>query len=377
MKKLFKNFAILLSFFSTTGAYATSYQVFANITFSNPAALNSIKEGELIVGGTPLSSRFHFTGTAAGVGGSATSRTADVMPYGRIAMRLTPKLVAGIDITQPYYTNIQYPRNSIVNLFATETFIRDTNFSPRLSYQATERLALGIGFDANNLYNGQINFSVPPFGVVTNKADSWAYGWDIGLFYVITPSTFLNLSYFSKIIQHLDGTSTWGPFVNNALSAEGKLPATFIGNITQMISPPWALSATLRYTQWDILRYTVIQHTALGTTVTVPDHFFNNVSAQLATHYQANDKWAVIGAIDYQPNVQPTGTRNVGLPTYTLVIPAVGAEYGITKELKAKLLYAHVFSKAPIDMSISTGQHLHGHEYVNIDAIDFSITYDV
>lgn len=382
MKKLFKiSILSLSSFFSIAAfhyAYATSYQVFANIAFSNPAALNSVKQGEFIVGGTSMFSRFHFTGTAAGVGGSTTSRTSDVLPYGRIAIRLSPQWVAGVDITQPYYTDIQYPRNSVVNLFATETFIRDTNYSPKISYQVTKRLALGLGFDANNFYNGQLNFAVPPFGVLVNKADSWAYGWDAGLFYVITPATFLNLSYYSKIVQHASGKSTWGPFTNNRLSADVKLPATYIANIIQMISPLWALSASIRYVQWDTVTYTVLQNTALaGATITVPDLFFNNVSAQLATHYQINNKWAVLGAIDYEPNVQPTATRNVGLPTYTRVIPAIGGEYELTKGLKAKLIYAHAFSKAPIDMSIATGQHMHGHDYVNVDAVDFSINYDV
>ena len=381
MKTLIKCAAISLGGISTLLAlstvHATSYQIFANIAFSNPAALNSIQDGELIIGGSTVDTRFHFTGTAAGVGGTATSNTTDLLPYGRIAMRLSPKFVASLDITQPYYTNIEYPRNSVVALFATETFIRDTNFSPKLSYQATQRLALGIGFDANQLYNAQLNFSVPPFGTLVNRADSWAYGWDIGLFYVIRPSTFLNLSYYSKIIQHAEGVSTWGPLTNNGLSADVKIPATYIANIVQMLSPVWALSATVRYSQWETLRYTVIQDTALGATVTVPDLFFNNVSTELATHYQINDKWGTLAAIDYEPNVQPTATRSVGLPTYTRIIPAVGAEYALSKGLKAKLIYAHVFSKPPIDMSIATGQHIHGHEYVNADAFDFSINYDV
>jgi long-chain fatty acid transport protein len=381
MKKLLKYSAISLSSIATlvtlTGAHATSYQIFANIAFTNPAALNSIKQGELIIGGAIVDTRFHFTGTAAGVNGSTTSRTTDLLPYGRIAMRLSPKFVASLDITQPYYTAIEYPRNSLVALFATETFIRDTNFSPKLSYQATDKLALGIGFDANQLYNGQLNFVVPPFGVLTNKAESWAYGWDIGLFYVATPATFLNLSYYSKIVQHANGASKWGPFTNNSLSADVKIPATYIANVVQMLCPVWALSATVRYAQWDTLRYTVLQNTAVGVTITVPDQFFNNVSTELATHYQINEKWGVLGAIDYEPNVQPTATRSVGLPTYTRYIPAVGAEYELSKGLKAKLVYAHVFSSPPIDMTISTGFHIHGHEYVNADVFDFSINYDV
>lgn len=383
MKKLFKLSALslsgLVSLMALTDSHATSYQIFADNNFANPAALNSVKHEEIIMGSMVLNSRFHFTGTAAGVSGSTTSRTNDVLPYGRFAVRLSPQFVASLDITQPYYTNIQYPRNSLINLFATETFIRDTNYSPKLSYQVTPRLALGAGIDANNLYNGQLNFVVPPFGVLTNKADSWAYGYDLGLFFVATRATFLNLSYYSAIVQHANGRSNWGPFTNNSLQADVKLPATTILNVIQMLSMKWALSATIRYAQWNPVAYTVIQNTALpgGPTITVPDHFYNNISTELATHYQINDKWGALGAIDYEPTVQPTYTRNPGLPTYNRFVPAIGAEYEIGKGLKAKLIYAHIFSKPPINMTLATGAHIQGHDYLNADAVDFSINYDI
>lgn len=378
MKKSIKYSVISFSsiFIALTNAYATSYQIFSNIAFSNPAALNSIKQGELIVGGSTLFSRFHFTGSVGGVSGSTTSRTTDFLPYGRIAMRWSPKFVVALDITQPYLTDIQYPRDSIINIFSTETFIRDMNYSPKLSYQATERLALGIGIDANNLYNGQLNFSLAPHGVMTNKAESWAYGWDAGLFYVVTPATFLNLSYYSKIVQHAKNASNWGPITNSSFSADVKLPATYITNVIQMLSPIWALSATVRYSQWDTVRYLVLQNTAVGI-ITISEFLYNNISTELATHYQINNKWGVLGAIDYEPNMQPTYTRNPGLPSYTRVTPAVGADYELCKGVKAKLLYAHVFSKPRIDMFSSSGTHIQGHDYLNADAIDFSITYDV
>ena len=154
---------------------------------------------------------------------------------------------------------------------------------------------------------------------MTNKADSWGTGWDVGLFYMIPPGTFLSLSYYSLIVQHTQGSSTWGPFVNNRAQADVKLPATWILNAIQMLSVNWAVSGTIRYTQWDTVRYTVIQKSALpgGTTITVPLHYYNNASYELATHYQINDKWGVLAAFDYEPNIQPTYTRNIGLPSYT------------------------------------------------------------
>lgn len=379
MKKFFRYSLISLSTMlaTLTNVHATSYQIFSGLNFSNPAALNSVKKNEFILGGTTLVSQFGFNGTAAGIYGTASSSTTDFLPYGRFAMRASPKVVVSLDITQPYYTDILYPNDSIVNLFATQTVLRDTNFSPKISYQVNDRLALGIGFDANNLYDGQLSFVLNPNGNLANKASSWGYGWDVGLFYVLRPTTFLNLSYYSKIVQHARGTSTWGSATNNSFSADAKLPATYIANIIQMLSAQWALSGTARYTQWNTLRYTVLQNTAAAAVITVPDHFYNNVSLEAATRYQVNTKWAVLGAFDYEPNVQPTFTRNVGLPTYTRFIPALGAEYEFVKGLKGKFVYAYVYSRPPINMTIATGQTITGRVGVNANAFDLSLIYDV
>ena len=292
MKKLLKHATLslsgLVSLIAFTNSHATSYQIFTPAAYANPAALNSVKEAELILGGTTLVSSLHFSGTAAGVTGSTTSNTTDLMPYGRVAFRLSPKIVVGLDISQPFYTNIQYPTTSFLAPFAIGTVLRDTDYNPKISYQVNPRLALGVGLDAHNFYNGQLNFAIPPFGDMTNKANSWAYGWDVGAFFVATPATFLNLSYFSQVIEHASGQSKWGPLVNNHFSADVKFPATTIANVIQMLSPKWALSATLRYSQWNLLRYLVLQKTALpgGPTLAIPDQFFNNFTAQLATHYQ-------------------------------------------------------------------------------------------
>jgi long-chain fatty acid transport protein len=385
MKKLAKLTALslssVISFAAFNSAYATSYQIFADLNFANPASLNTVKNGELIIGNATLFSRTHFSGSALGVNGSTTSYNNDALPYGRIAMRVSPKFVIGFDITEPYYTNITYPNNNFANAFATATVLRDVNYSPKISYQATERLALGAGLDFNNLYNGQLSFALIPAGhgaaagvPLINKADSWATGWDVGLSYVLTPATFLNFAYYSLIVQHAKGESDFGAAVNNGFSADVKLPATWIVNGIQMLSPVWALSGTIRYTQWNTVRFTVLQNTVVGN-VTVPDHFYNNASYELATHYQINQKWGALAAIDYEPNVQPTYTRNIGLPTYNRYIPAIGADYELTKGLKAKLIYAHVFVKAPINLT-AAGAHLLGTERINVDVLDFSLNYD-
>lgn len=378
MKKIFKSSLLSLStlFIAVSNAHATSYQIFSGINYSNPAALNSVKNDELILGSAALNARFQFSGTAAGVTGKTGSNTIDHLPYGRFAKRLSPKIVVGLDVTEPYFTNIRYPLNSFINQFATTTILRDVNYSPKISYQVNERLALGLGFDANSMDDAQLNFAILPTGNMINEARSWAYGWDAGLFYAITPTTLFNFSYYSKIIQHLKGTSTWGSSQSSLLSANSVLPATFVGNIVQFMSKQWLLSATVRYTQWSSLRYIILHSTAAGD-ITIPYFFYNNISTELATRYQINDKWAGIGAIDVEPNVQPTAYRNPGLPTYARYYPTVGAEYEFAKGLKGKLLYSYVFSRPPIDMSIGSGQHISGHERINANAVDLSFTYDV
>lgn len=358
----------------TVDAHATAFQSFAGIAYSNAAALNNVKNLEFILGNTQFYTKLRFNGEAGGVSGSAQSFTVDSLPYGRIAYRYSPNVVLGLDIAQVANADIQYPTDSIIRYAGTRALVRATDYTPKLSYKWSDSLALGIGLDIYHFWGSDLAFVAEPYGLLSNPVSNWKLGWDVGLSYVATPCTFLNFFYYSKVVNHQTGTSKWGPLRNNDLKVTLPFPDTWVFNVVQLLTPQWALSGTVRWEGWSANQYLVFQNTVVGT-ITIPDRYKNGWNFQLATRYQFNENFAGFVAGEYDTNIQDTRYVQVGYPLADLSFVAIGGEFTITKELKAKLTYGNAFSRPRINMTAPIP--VIGHVKVNAHMLDFNLTYDM
>lgn len=360
---------------TSANSFALGPQTFLGLNYSNPAALNNIHQAEFILGGAELLPDTEVIGTYAGRSGSTSSNTNNFLPYGRLAYRLYPTLVIGIDMTQPAFTGFQYPVNSFINTVAVTSYGRDNDLSPRLSWQATEKLALGIGINFNNLYNTQINFVIPGRGLLTNKADSWAYGFNAGFVYAIDKISNIGFSYYSQIIQHASGVSNVGTVTTQNVKFNVVLPATYSLDYSRMLRSNWYVDAMLHYTVWSPFRYIVIENSAVGN-ITLPLHYYNNFDYSLVTKYDYNSKWSLLGKVEYNPAFQPTAYMTPGYPIFNGFIMGAGAQYAMSKGLYAKFIYGHAFGNPALHTTLPGGT-LTGRMHIPANLYDFSITYDV
>lgn len=363
----------LVSCSVSSNAVASAYHQFFNIAYDNPAMLNDVKKGDLILGDTYVNPTFHFNGSNGPLVGSTTSRENTNLPYGRLAYRFSPKVVASLDITHLVYTDIEYPVNEVLSTVSTGTIVRDVNISPRISYQVSPQLAIGAGINADYAYDITLNFTVPPNQFKSNASD-WKYGFTAGLYYVLTPKTFLGLSYFSKLLHEPRGTSSWGPASTNNYKVNLPIPAVTILNLTQLLTDKWLLSGYVRYVEWSTFQYLVLQNTALGVNLTTKQDYNNIFNFVLATHYQVNDKFGFLAGGEYDANPQPTQYRSPGLPTYSVSALFLGADYTFNKSVTAKLVYAHAFSNPSINLPGPAGQVI-GRENINVNVVDFSLIW--
>lgn len=219
---------VFLSFLSQN-VFAAAYQIFSELAYDNPAALNSVKKGQIVLGMGIPTVTFHFKGSNGPLYGRADASGTNVLPFGRLAWRLSPKIVTSLDITNPVYSDFKYPVDSVVSTLGTSTVMIGRNYSPKISYEIKPGLAVGVGFDAHNFSNLQLSFAAAPFGELANRASGWAYGWDAGIFYALTQTTFASLSYYSQLNHEDTGTSSWGPFATDNYQANVVLPADQIG----------------------------------------------------------------------------------------------------------------------------------------------------
>ncbi|CAM2961821.1 outer membrane protein [Legionella steigerwaltii] len=371
MKKLCFNLIIVIGFNSfITAAYATSYQRTIDLAYDNPALLKTVNKSEVLLGDSYIYGIFQFVGKLGALTGSATSRQHYNYPYGRIAFRINPKIVAGVDITHLEYANIVFPLNSIVSKLLTATIIKSIDVVPKVSYQLTRQIALGGALNIDNTYDLQVNNIVPPFGNLVNKAaDRGAIGWGVGATYAPSSTTNLELSYFSKIMHHVTGTSTWGPFENNHYKLNYPLPALASLGISKSLGSKWLLKAMIRYQWYEAFQALVLQNTALGQTLNLPQGYRNTWVGLASAHYQVDEKWGVLVGSEYNTDPQPLLYRSVGLAGYSATALIGGIDYAFTKEFSAKLTYAHIISFPPLDKVTRVGL-LTGKEFIQVNNFD-------
>lgn len=378
-------FYFLLGILINQEAYAASYQFFIDLNFDNPTMLNRVKKLDVVLGDSFIGANFKFTGTNGPFSGRTTSHQWDSMPFGRVAFRVNKCLVLGVDVTSPILSDVKYPRDSVARFGSTRTILRGYCVSPRFSYQVCKNLVIGAGFVANNVYDARIGFVVPPFEMFNNsRGSNWAYGWVGGLTYMCNPqkginTTYLSLSYYSKLTHSPVGTSTWGPFTTNNFTATAILPAVYSFNLTQFFSKEWLVSATIRYVEWSPLRNLFLQNTAIGggpTNLNLPLHYHNSWYTEVATRYQVCNKWALTGFVVFESAPQPTHFRPIGLPAYKIWAAGIAPEYTINKALSVKFCYAHGFSNPPINTIDSIGP-LVGDMNVNGDLVGLTLAYRV
>ena len=366
-------------FFSLTllgsSAFAAAYQIFPTLAYDNPATLNTTGKVTAILGATDIDVRMKYMGSVGSQSGSALSSTNTLLPYFRAAYRVDPKWVVSFDISHPALANISYPATSIVSPVVINTIIKDTNYSPKFSYQMNDTLAIGLGFDVNEISDAQPNFGGPPLGKMVNKSAGLNYGWDTGLAYKLNKTNFLSVSYYSEIkFDHLAGYSQQGPVYQPNFSDNITFPATWTLNLVHQPTSLWTIVETVRYIQWSVEQDLTLTNSA-GGNISLPLNYNDSWSALLGTRYQLFEHWGLGLAAEYQSNPQSTTFRPIALPTASLVILGASIDYALSSQWTAKLQYAYGFTNPEINRTTPVVQQ--GHINIGVNILDLGLTWKV
>lgn len=363
----------LLFFFKQL--WATAYQPFLGIAYENPANLYTINKIDVILGNTYIQERFVFSGSNGALTGHAISDRNRNLPHGRLAFRVTKKLIVGVDISHRLYLNIQFPVGSILQSSSTASTLFDLDYSPRFSYQINEKLIVGAGANLNNLYQTQLNFVVDPYGNLVNKGSGWAYGWNAGLIYKFNEKNILNLNYYSEINHGASGVSTWGPVVNPNLQFFNTIiPANLTCNLYKVWTEKIASNVEVHYQFWNKVQTLSLTNTALGINLDIPLYYHNALVAVLNGRYKFNDQLTGIIGGEYNTNPAEIFNRHPGLPASAAENVYTGVEISFNKEFTIKFLYSHGFASPAIN-TIGQNGPIVGKEKINANIADLFLIW--
>lgn len=375
--KMIACFSLML--FSTE-TLAAAFQAFAGINYSNPAELAiTVKDIQAILGDLYASPYVMFNGVVFVPDpthrhnvidrGQASNQGNNNLPYGRIAKRLSDQWVFGLDVSEPFISNVEYANNSILRYSITATKAYSTDIAPNLAYQfkgKLSNLSLGGGIDILRFSADltQLLPSLPSrrpprlFGkgpdiFVSNIASGWSYGFHLGAIYHLFKGTFLSLSYFSAFNPKLSGVSSASGFPTsyNAFTTI-HLPSTTNLGIKQYLSEKWTLSAVVRYIHWRCLQQIALQNTAgPKSTLLLNFNYRNTWRVDVVTRYNVMPQVYLGGFLGYDETPTNNVDRTPGLPELNRIIVGVLGDYDITKQVNAGVSIGYIFfnGKVPIN----------------------------
>jgi len=377
-EKLFCFFVLSGLSIAVSPAHATVVQRFYGSNYKNPAELSTIPHAEVIAGVTVVNPVLEFKGVSAGGSGTATTDETEALPYFYGAVRLDPEWVVGLNISHPFHGVERYPENSIISDESTQTIVRSVDINPQISYQLTKRLAIGAGYSFTDFYNTQVNFVEPGLGNVENKSSGWYHGWDVGLYYTLTPQDFLGLSYFSALSATTQtGASRVGPTTNNNYAISGIfLPATTLVNYTHIFNREWSASTQVGYSQWHSVQNVILSNVANVGMLVFPLHYRNTYSANVSARYAFMPKWAVLGGVSFDEGAANDFTRTIAFPTDDAYFARLGLEHQFCKDLSAKLIYSYVTANTHVNHALGVS-HSVGDIDIHANLVDFSLTYKI
>lgn len=345
----------------------------ASTAYYNPAGLIRIQHKQLVLAGDPIVTNIKFHGTVQistlnrnPYPVSAQGGGYNFIPSGHYAMRVSPNVVLGLSIVVPYGLKTDYHDTTFARYSATLTSSTVVDIAPAVGFALNDHLSLGLGLDFERLY-GRFNLVATAFDEqenthAHNKGSSHGVGAHAGVLYQFNPGTRAGLSYQSKVVHHVNGSSTFkGPLSNDVMggvqfSPNFKLnfilPATTAFSVFHTLNPIWDVMGTLVYTQWNAVQNLEFENVAgiLDSTstnimsVTVPQFFHNTWNIALGANYHYNQKWMLRMGGGFDESPVKTKYRNLALPDSNRLALAVGGHYQMTDHVGFDASWSHIFA---------------------------------
>lgn len=324
--------------------------------FQNPAELKSINKAQVTAGNVFISPFFNYSGAAFGANGSVNSTVVDYLPYVLSAYRVTDKLVLGLNALPSMYGHLDWPVDSFVAPAATLTKLLYYRFGVQSSYQVSENLALGIGFNVEDNGQYQLNFITPGQGNQINRISGINYTGDFGLYYKINAKNYLTIAGYTQVDTYGHGSSSIGLRTNNNLSMNiTQAPVIYIG-LEHFANEKWFIEGKVYWSGWSIQKNINFTNTIIDTHI-VPTDWKDVWSFQVTSRYAMTERWALLTSIIYETNPVPLATNAIGYPLAAAGTLSGGLDITLTRNFSIQGIYNYgaFLPNSPIYNAVAVG----------------------
>ena len=231
-------------------------------------------------------------------------------------------------------------------------------------------------------------------GFARIKGDDWAYGWQLGGYWKLSPNDKLALNYRSKISHTLEGTGNFTttagydallanpqlaasipPFQHTTGTADFTTPAVASASYWHQ-AERFGLGIDLAWTKWSAFQDLTVNYGNSQPSTSEHYNWRNTWYASVGGDYNVNDKLTVRAGVAVDSTPTYLATRSARVPDSTRKLATVGLSYQASDNFEINASYAHIFvNNAHVDTIDSTGNRLAGNfeDYGNL--LGVSATY--
>lgn len=284
------------------------------------------------------------------------------IPHGYISHQLNDSMWVGLAMTVPFGMGTEYDDNWAYANRGISAEVLTFDFNPNVAWKVSDKLSLGAGMSiqyASADLKMQENARVASIDGEVD-ADSWAWGFNVGLMWSPLENLRFGLSYRSRINHNADGDFTFDNFkdlTNGQIGNMGEDAQRIWGTLSYLngqtldatatlSTPAWAMAtaawdvnellslyATFRWTDWSSFDTLDIDYT-VGTK-TVTNKWEDTYLFSVGADFRFTDWWTFRAGVGYE-------TSPVDNPRYrTAIIPdadrwwfALGSSFQATKNMQ-------------------------------------------
>lgn len=296
------------------------------------------------------------------------------IPHGYISHQINDSMWVGLAMTVPFGMGTEYDDNWEYGNRGISAEVLTFDFNPNVAWKVSDKLSLGVGMSIQyaaadlKMRDGVIpgDDSLTMNGEV--DADSWAWGFNLGLMWSPLENLRFGLSYRSKINHNADGDftvdnlrlkgqATTPETVDQLLQGNGKYAALLNAALgthdaTATISTPawlmataaWdvndllSLYATFRWTDWSSFDTLDIHSPALVTSngvKTVENHWQDTYLVSVGADLRFTNWWTFRAGIGYETSaVDDPKYRTAIIPDADRLWLALGSSFHATKNMQ-------------------------------------------
>ena len=398
-------------------AGAAAHVTDASTIFFNPAGMMQLEGDSISIAGHFILPESSFTNSGSTInpalsppfppdltGSNDDGGASAFVPNFYWVKSLDDEMKFGLGVQTTFGLATKYDASWVGKYHAVETDLKTININPSLAYQVNEKFAIGGGIDmviGDIIFTNALDFgsicaglgigacSLPQAhdGFADLEGDNFsdpAFGFNVGLQYLINTDTVLGLSYRSEIDLEFSGTAdftvpasaTIGPlgtvvFIDTGIDASVTLPASLALSIAHKVDKITYL-ADITWTGWssfDELRI-VFDNPAQADSVT-PENWEDSLRYAIGFDYQYDSKIILRSGLAYDETPIPSPEfRTARIPGNDRTWLSFGMTYTLDTESSIDVGYSHLFiDDVPIDNADATGAILSGQYDAAVDIL--------